>query len=62
MNKPKTGGTPIIEKLSLTKRVAVLIIAIANLILLNIHIKIKKLNTRKIMANIANPYNASAVY
>jgi hypothetical protein len=23
MNKPKTGGTPIIEKLSLTKRVAV---------------------------------------
>lgn len=51
-----------IEKLSFTKRVAVLMIAIANLILLNIHIKTKKLNAKKMIANIANPFNASAVY
>ena len=37
-------------------------IAIANLILLNIHIKTKKLNAKKMIANIANPFNASAVY
>lgn len=34
-----TGGTNMIEKLSLTNKVAVLITAIANLILLNIQIK-----------------------
>lgn len=38
-----TGGTRIMEKLSLTKSVAVLIIAIASLILLNIQTKITKL-------------------